>query len=311
MPEGRGQRVLVTGATGFIGRHLAADLARRGWEVHALVRREGSGAGADGPWVAHVVGGGTAEIVRRVGEARPDLVIHLASRFLAAHRPEDVAPLVDANVLFGTQLLEAMSACGCTRLVNAGTSWQHHENEDYNPVCLYAATKQAFADILRYYTAANGVRAVTLELFDTYGPGDPRPKIFSLLRQAARAGTVLDLSPGEQLLDLVYIDDVTAAFRLAALRLLAGESAGAQEVFAVSCGRPRSLREIVATWQRVAAAPLVVRWGERPYRSREVMVPWNRGTPLPGWAARVGLEEGIRRMEAPVAGAACPPPTGL
>jgi nucleoside-diphosphate-sugar epimerase len=225
---------------------------------------------------------------------RADLAFHLASLFLSQHRPADLEPLVRSNVLFGTQLLEALAAHGPHRLVNTGTSWQHLENRSVAPVNLYAATKQAFEDILCYYAEATPLAAVTLKLYDTYGPGDPRPKLFTLLRRVATTGEPLEMSPGDQLIDLVYIDDVVDAFVGAAELLLAGRGAG-HEDYAVSSGAPLRLRELVETYGRIIGRPLPIRWGGRPYRDREVMVPWNSGRTLPGWAPRVGLEEGIER----------------
>jgi nucleoside-diphosphate-sugar epimerase len=120
------------------------------------------------------------EIVKR---SNPDVVFHLASLFLSQHRPENVEPLIQSNLLFSTQLVEAMVNNGCKLLVNTGTSWQHFEDAHYSPVNLYAATKQAFEVILDYYVEAKGLALISLALFDTYGPGDPRPKLFSLLRK--------------------------------------------------------------------------------------------------------------------------------
>lgn len=288
---------LVTGATGFIGRHLAKGLLAQGWQVHCLVR-----SGSDRsrlPEGAQAVGydqqAGARGLVQTLESLRPDLVFHLASRFLAGHTPEDLAELIASNIQFGAELLEALSLSGGTRLVNAGTSWQHFENREYSPVNLYAATKQAFEALLQYYVEAAGLRCVTLKLFDTYGPGDPRPKLFQLLNRQANAAEALVMSPGEQLIDLVYIDDVVEAFLLAGQRLLAARVRGA-ESYGVSSGKPISLRQLVSVYARVSGCQLNIEWGGRPYRPREVMTPWSAGARLPGWQPRISLDEGIRRL---------------
>lgn len=293
---------LVTGGTGFVGAHLIRHLLRAGWTVHALVRASSqvsSESDADGAtWHRHDGSmGGLSAILEA---ARPTVVFHLASLFLAQHRPENVDGLVTSNVLFGTQLMEAMDHAGVRLLVNTGTCWQNYENQAYDPVNLYAATKQAFEDIARYYVAARGQRMVTLRLCDTYGPNDPRPKLFALLKRALASGEVLEMSPGEQLIDLVYIDDVVEAFRLAGERLLRGEAAAA-EIHAVTSGSPIALKELVARFAEAAGRPLLVRWGGRPYRPREVMAPPHICGPLPGWQAKVSLKEGLARIAAEAA----------
>ena len=180
------RRALVTGATGYIGGHLARHLAAHGWEVHALVRPSSAGGGlaAAGARV-HEHDGTTERMAEIVGAAAPDVVFHLASLFMAEHRTADVTGLVEANLLLGTQLAEGMRLHGRTRLVNTGTVWQHYGDAEYDPTSLYAATKQAYVTLLKYYVEAAGLRVTTLELFDSYGPADPRPKLMGALTRAA------------------------------------------------------------------------------------------------------------------------------
>jgi len=294
-----GQRkAIVTGATGYLGSHLARRLVRDGWEVHLIVRPSSSLALLEGVTdrvSIHEHDGSTEGMRSILTTANPVVVFHLASLFKAGHVAQDIVPLVASNILFGTQLLEAMAVCGVEFLVNTGTSWQHYENRDYSPVNLYAATKQAFEDILRFYAETTSIKAINLMLYDTYGPRDSRPKLFSLLRRAAGEGTVLAMSEGEQLLDLVYVDDVIQAYKVAAERLL-GNGVCQLESFNVSSGHPVQLRDLVKLYAGISAQPLRVEWGGRPYRPREVMVPWNRGETLPGWKPVIGLEEGLGKM---------------
>lgn len=188
-----------------------------------------------------------------------------------------------------------MAANGVTGIVNTGTSWQHYENKPYSPVNLYAATKQAFEDILQYYVEARGMKAITLKLFDTYGPNDPRPKLFHLLEKIAREGNTLAMSPGEQLIDLVYIDDVIDFFILAAKSLMAGK-VDMHECYAVTSGKPVKLRDLVEIYSQATGNKLLIEWGGRPYRQREVMATWNEGATIAGWNPSITLEDGIKRL---------------
>ncbi len=292
----KARSVLLTGASGFIGAALAQRLAREGWQVHLLLRPGSSRAGLDdAAFHLHQHDGSTAGLVEILRQAAPQGVFHLASRFLAQHMAADVEGLIQSNVLFSTQLAEAMAANGVKLLVNAGTSWQHYQDGDYNPVSLYAATKQAFEAILRYYAECAGLRVCTLKLFDTYGPGDQRPKLLHLLKKTAQAGTALAMSPGGQLIDLVYIDDVVDAFLLAFERLRSGAQQEPMAAYGISSGAPLPLKELAALYAQVSGLPLDIEWGGRPYRPREVMVPWTRYPQLPGWRPRISLAEGIRR----------------
>ena len=293
------KRALVTGATGFIGSRLVAHLAQAGWEVAAIGRNASAAkiARAQCPMV-YEYSGQTAEVIAAVTDFRPAVVFHLASLFLADHTAEQIEPLVSANILFGTQLLEAIRGAGCTVLVNAGTAWQNftpeppYDDAAYAPVNLYAATKQAFEEIALYYVQVAGMRMITLRLFDSYGAGDTRRKLLRLLLECLRTGEPLSMSPGEQVLDLVHVDDICRAFLHAAE--LAGNETGAR-VYAVSGGERRTLREVARTLEEAAGATLKLEFGGRPYRAREVMHPWD-GPALPGWSPRISLLEGFRSL---------------
>lgn len=295
------RRALVSGSTGFVGSRLVNHLAAQGWAVARLLRADlEDPAPLSDPGVRdHSWDGSTAGACEAVAAARPDVVFHLASLFIAEHVAQDVEPLIAANVLAGVQIAEAALRCGCRSLVNTGTSWQYGGAGGYEPVCLYAATKQAFEDLLAYYVAAERFHVVTLRLYDTYGRSDPRPKLFAALQRCAASGVTLALSPGDQLLDLVHVDDVVRAFALAGERALGGDAA--LESFDVSSGRHVSLREVVALYTEAVGRPVPVAWGGRDYRRREVMVP-PPGRGLPGFTPAVSLEEGLADMAVPDAG---------
>ncbi len=293
----RQRRALITGAGGFIGSALRRRLAGAGWRVFCVVRRispKKPGAHALGSDLFH--DGTTEGMMRLMRRARPDVVFHLASLFLADHKPADVEALCRSNVLFGMQVLEAASAAKSVGFINTGTAWQHYQDAEYSPVNLYAATKQAFQDILDYYVQTRGLRAVTLKIFDSYGLGDERPKIWKALRNAGSGSTPLILSGGKQKLDPIYVDDIADAYLIAARRLLSGRARG-HEIYALSSGRPRTLRSIIDLYAKISGKDIPASWGARPYRFREVMNPWSKGKRLPGWRPKVSLEKGILLAE--------------
>lgn len=278
---------LVTGASGFIGGHLVRRLVQQGWIVHIMTRVDSRlpNAAEFTQVVRHAYDGSIASVIAGMEQARPDVVFHLASLFLAQHDSKDVDALIQSNLLFGTQLLDAMRVNQIRCMVNTGTSWQHFNHQDYNPVCLYAATKQAFEALLTYYVEACDFKVITLKLFDTYGPDDQRAKLIKLLLQAASSGEPLNMSGGEQRIDLVHVDDVVDAYMMAARQLMQNDHL-AYASYGVSSENPVSLRELVSILQKALRRTIVVNWGAKPYRPREVMQPWHSFERLPGWTAR-------------------------
>lgn len=285
---------LVTGATGFVGCKLVDRLVQEGWQTHIVCRTDSHipDTAEFIKVIKHIYDGSTNSLIQCVENAKPDIVFHLASLFLSQHESKDIEALIQSNVLFATQLLEAMRVNNISRFINTGTSWQHYNNEDYNPVCLYAATKQAFEALLEYYVQACDLKAITLKLFDTYGPNDPRPKLFHLLNKAATTGQALDMSAGEQLIDLVHIDDVIEAYLIAAQRLLE-DKVKQHESYAVSSGQPLPLKELVELYAKVTEQTVNVNWGARAYRYREVMKTWDKGQLLEGWKLTKDLYTGL------------------
>lgn len=286
---------LVTGATGFVGSNLVNRLVRDNWQTHIICRSNSiiPDSSEFKNVITHLYDGSTESIIECVTNTKPDVVFHIASMVVTQHESKDIENLIKSNVLFGIQLLEAMQINKILSFVNTGTFWQHYNNEDYNPVCLYAATKQAFEALLEFYVQACDFKAITLKLFDTYGPNDPRPKLFHLLNKAATSGQTLDMSAGEQLIDLVHIDDVIEAYMIAAQRLLE-DNVKQHETYAVSSGKPMPLKELVELYAKITGQTVNVNWGARPYRYREVMKTWNKGLLIEDWNPQVAMEAGFQ-----------------
>jgi nucleoside-diphosphate-sugar epimerase len=288
---------LITGATGFIGSHLTRQLVKNGWKVHIITRPDSKLHLLDGileSLMVHEHDGSTERMIAILENVHPDIVFHLAAFSRTTHQPKDLEEMLNSNIVFGTQLVEAMINSGVYHLINTSTCLQHFENKNYNPACLYAATKQAFEDILTYYTETTPLQVVTLKLFNCYGPHDPRARILSLLQKAAKENTSISLSPGEQFLDLVYIDDISEAYMSAAELLL--RQPYKNEVYSISSQNPIRLKDLVRVFEAVTGSNLQIIWGGRPYNIREAMIPWNIGKSLPNWEPKITLEEGIQRL---------------
>lgn len=297
-------KIVITGATGFIGSHITSRLLEEGYEVCALVRAgykplkalEASGEGR----LSYLIYDGTLEcLLRGFRLHKPEMVIHLAAYYTGSHTPENLDRLIDSNIRLSAHLLEAMKQNGVFKLINTSTTWQHYHDEAYNPVCLYAATKQCVEDFIKYYSEAEGLSAVTLTIYDSYGYRDSRSKIISLLDQCRRSGSPLSMSAGEQQLDLIYIDDIVDAY-LNAVWKLTNHIGKLYAKYYLCSGHPVSLREVIKIYEKVYGVTLCVELGKRPYKEREVMKAYEGGERLPGWLPKYNLHSGLslmRRLE--------------
>jgi nucleoside-diphosphate-sugar epimerase len=291
-------RIVLTGASGYTGSRVANALVEAGHDVHVLLRAQGAetylGTLAE-PIIRHIYEEGAGEVHRLVVGLAPAAICHLAAVSEGTTHPENIRRLVESNILFGTELMEAAVACGCPSMVLAGTYWQHLDGPALAPNSLYAATKIALHAIAQYYKRLRGLRVAELILFDIYGPGDRRGKILSLFDRAAGAAEPMDLTAGEQLISPCHVDDVAAAFARALELLGDGSSAEGVVSYAVPGPDMLTLRQMASIYEAVRGARLNARWGVRPYPHGQIFRP-HVGKTLPGWSPRYSFEAGLRHI---------------
>ena len=293
------KKIVVTGATGFVGSNLVRFLLQKDFKIYVILRKD-----SDLSNLTDIER--DIEIFRYDNQinglidfftvVKPVSVFHLASNFIAEHESHQIDSLVQSNITFGLHLLEAMKVSGVKKLINTGTSWQHYNNEDYDPVCLYAATKQAFESLIDFYVQAEKFNVITLKLFDTYGENDTRPKLINLLNKYADENTELNMSAGEQFLNLVHITDVCEAYYIAH-NLFENENFKRHIKFSIESNESYRLKDIIALFEKITDKKINVIWGGKPYRKREVMDVWNKGKILPNWTPAISLNEGLERYK--------------
>lgn len=291
--------IIITGATGFVGSNLTKYFLNLNYKVYLIVRPNSDLSNLnmnDSSLNIFRYDNNLNSLISFFKVTNPICTFHLASNFIAEHNSSQIDGLVASNILFGLHLLEAMKEANIRTLINTGTSWQHYSNEDYNPVSLYAATKQAFENLIEYYVKAEDFKVITLKLFDTYGETDTRPKLINLLNQFAKENTELILSPGDQMINLVHVNDVCNAFEIAMKLIEKGEN-GTHQKYVVKHSKSYSLKEVISVFETVVQKKLNIIWGGKPYRKREVMRLWEKGEVLPNWFAKIGLEEGLGKFK--------------
>ena len=288
-------RALITGGTSYLGQHLIARLGRDGHEIHVVSRPDSAPerlkalTNMSQPPVVHTLHGEkiTSACVAKIA---PDVVFHLA---FASGR--DGADKVSAAIDFSLSLMAAVSDVDApVHIVNVGSYWQFASDGTYHPNSVYAAGKKAVHDLLQFY-AHGPISACSVIPYDIYGCDDWRPKILNLFRCAFTEP--LEMTGGQQSLDLVYVDDVVDGLIVAAAP---NGKHGTLPVYTLGSGRTIKLYDLAKLIENITGRKLNLAWGKIPYDPQQIFEPRHADAPPPGWAPRVKLEDGLREVFADV-----------
>jgi CDP-paratose synthetase len=281
-----GRRILMTGATGFLGSHLLASLLQEpGVSDVTILKRSQSDLGriADLMPLISSFDLDLCPLEDVFAQDRYELIIHCATQYgrnATAH-----APIIESNLLLPLRLLDLSARHGATTFINSDTLLEEHISD-------YSLSKHQFRAWLR--RAAGQMMCVNMRLEHFYGPGDDPGKFVSGLICAFLEGQPrIDLTDGIQIRDFIYIDDVTDAF-LHVLRA-AGQPNGYWE-FEAGGGRPTRVRDVVELARAICGNNSTeLRFGALAYRPNEAMnlvADTSRLQEL-GWKNKWSLQQGI------------------
>ena len=292
-PARAGRRVLVTGAAGFVGSHLAARLVETGDAVHGVVRPGTAGRSLPGV-EPHQVDLTDADAVQRlVHDVRPQWVFHLAGRVTGDRRFAAAGPLVLDNLAQTVHVLTAVAREGCERLVVAGSMEEPGRGEPATaaPGSPYAAAKWAASGVARLYHALYGAPVVIARLSMVYGPGQrDTTKLIPFVITSLLRGESPPLSSGRRAVDWIHVHDVVRGLEAAAVAL------GVEgQTVELGSGRLVTIREVVDWLFAMVGAAGAPRWGalaDRPLE-RPVAADVEGSRRLIGWSPEVDLEGGL------------------
>jgi len=296
---------LITGASGFVGPHVAAEMARSGWTVWTLDR---STQRHNAMRSVRADLGERDHVRRAVEDAQPDVVIHLAAQSSVPLSFKDPAATLSNNLLGAANLFYAVAdLVPAPRVLSVGSAEEYgavrpehlpiHEEQPLAPVSPYGVSKAAQSLLALSLHTSHGLPVTVLRPFNHTGPGQrPDFVVSAFARQVARIEAGLDppvIRTGnlDARRDFTDVRDVARAYRLAATQAVAGE------VYNIGSGRSVPVRWILEELLRLSAVPATVETD--PERLTPSTVPELCANPekfrrATGWAPQISLEQTIR-----------------
>lgn len=298
-------KVIIAGGAGFIGSHLVKRLLEKKYDV-GLIKREKTNIDKIKEYLKDLTVFNAdikdSEAVLPIfSEFKPNIVVNLAMFYTVEHKPEDINQMIDTNIKGTLNLLEASKQGKIKLFINTSTSFVYKEKKDklkeedeLNPLNLYALTKINSEQLCSFYSEKYKLNAVTLRIFPPYGPGDNPRRLIPFVIKSLDNDEELKLTSGLQKWDYTYVEDIADAY----MKVIAHELYNGHKIINVGASNPVSIREIVGDIKSIMKKNTNIEWGAIPHRENEVWyccADINKAKIYFGWEPKTDIKQGLEK----------------
>lgn len=286
--------ILLTGATGFLGSHLLKALVTEGYHVIVLKRST-----SDIWRIKNIYKNvkfydiDVVEIEKAFGENIIHAVIHTATHY--GRSLNDTQRTLESNLIFPVKLLEIAIKNNVELFINTD-SYFNKDDKSYSSLINYSLSKKAFLTWLKI--ASKKIKVSNMILEHLYGPWDDESKfVESMIRKILMKDvSSIELTPGDQVRDFIYVDDVVSAY-LKALSYGLTNSFRIRE-YEVGTGRTTSVKDFVLKIKKITNSDIDLKFGVLPYRHDEIMDSFADTVELNniGWQPQYTIEDGLLKI---------------
>lgn len=290
-------RAFVTGASGFIGRHLLAALTSRGAAISALQHEQDAGTERE---KTHVGDLSDAIFVKRaLATSAPDFIFHLAAFKERSARIADFNRALETNLIGSLNLFSAAATLPSLKaIIVLGTAEEYGPNNSpfietmrEHPVSAYSYSKQCMTNLCEILHHLHGLPIVVLRPTIAYGPGQSTDMFLPALIRSLLSNRPFPMTAGRQTRDFVYVSDVVNAILIAAT-----QPGAAGHILNVGSGRPITIENLARKVAAITGNAGLLQLGKLPYRQGEVMdysVDLAKTCSILGWSPQIDFTQGL------------------
>ncbi|TSA57092.1 NAD(P)-dependent oxidoreductase [bacterium] len=300
----KGKKILITGATGFVGANLVRHFLKKGADISILKRRQSSlwrirdVIGQISAYDADLLDNGRVD--RAVKRIKPDVVLHAAT--YGGHTNQNNMTRVLKTNFGGTvNLLNSCLKRGFQLFINTGSSSEYgikgapmRESDQLKPITPYGISKAAASTYCQYAALRHRLPIMTLRLFSPYGYFDDKSRAVSYITLSCLKNKTVNISSPDSVRDFIFVDDVVDSYEKALER--SGSMGG--HIFNIGSGKQCSIKKLAEKITRAVSDNVVVKIkkiASNKIEPKNWVADTSRSRALLKWKPMVCIDEGLKR----------------
>lgn len=289
---------IITGGSGYIGKHVTKNLLLDGWQIIHLIRKKPKKEIFDNKIKYFNI---KNEFIKphllKNLDKKKTIFIHLASYKSLKEEVDNFQKYINSNIILGTKILSFMYKNSFNKLILTESYWQFDEKGNFSGNSIYAQTKSCFSMMAKYFSKNYNFLINSIVLYDVYGPDDNRKKIINKIINYRKKNKIINLTPGRQIIDYTFIDDVAKGFVIAANTMLLNKKAKFIRN-TIRSMHERSFKNYIKILERNMNLKHRIKWGAKKYPKNQVFKPWlpNSKWLIKTWSPKYKFEHYIKKL---------------
>ena len=292
------KNAVLTGGSGYIGKNVTKELLQNGWQVFHLVRKKPK-LKLCIPKIKYLkIDKSLSSLSELLTLNRKRTIfIHLATHSLIKNELNELENIMNSNINLGVTLMSFMRQNSFKKLIIAESYWQFDDKGKIKGNNLYSISKSCLSKIAEYFSIRYNFIINCLVLYDVYGPQDNRPKLINELLKNINKKKILKFTPGKQIIDYTFVNDVARAFLVASEKLIIKKNKQFMR-YTIRSMHEKTLKNYINIIEKTFSCKFKIIWGGKKYPNHQIMKPWLPSSKwqLPSWSPKNKFEYNIKNF---------------